>query len=81
MTQKSREQARIWLQSIAVQDSLDGINAQLCLNVMDADREQIQKLRDTVGSLFARSKAAMPKKTWEQIRMEIDGITRESQSI
>ena len=42
-TRKGKEQAMIWLRSKAKEEGLDGINAQLCINVIE---EMTQQLAD-----------------------------------
>lgn len=44
-SRKTNEQCRTWLRSMAAdRDSLDGINAELCLRVIEEQKSQLEKL-------------------------------------
>lgn len=51
-SKKSNEQAILWLRSMAAdKNSLDGINAELCLNIIFEQRERLEKLGVQFGQI------------------------------
>ena len=73
-SQRATEQALNWLRSMAMdRDSMNGINAEICLNVIaDLKRQNEEK-----GSLIARyrgkqlAKELEMEKKYEQIKMDL----------
>lgn len=62
-SKKAVEQAMIWLRSIAAdKDSLDGINAQVCLNVINGLQFDIAVKGNTIYKLRTRLNDLLEKK-------------------
>lgn len=66
-SRKTNEQCRAWLMSMAAdRDSLDGINAELCLRVIEEQKSQLEKLGIQFNQM--RRERDMLRETMNNIR-------------
>lgn len=69
-SRKTNEQIRTWLKSIAAdKDSLDGINAELCLSVIEEQKQKLEKLGIQFNQVL-REKNRMREKLDEYIQTD-----------
>lgn len=68
-SRKGFEQATAWLRNkIAEKDTMDAVNAELCLNVM----MDLKKRKEAIGAIYHQTKVAKERKEEELERLEYE---------